>query len=388
MKINFKNADHQDPERMHGMKVDYAPAKRKVPKWRLYLIILIVFSPFIALAYRFSSGMLFVHATGFVDLEFHDITSSQDGNIKKINVIEGQQVKENQVLLELTNPELEAKLDKIKLKIKDFENSIPSDEKNTGISPLETQKQAALENLEFREAHYKKMLFLFEHKAATSTELNIARMEMLKAQVQLGEVLSRVGQDSKSSVQWKRQELELEKQSLKQQVNALKIRSPGPGTVLSIYKSLNDALSKGTSVMMLNLDLTPEEHEITTYLDPKYIQYAVVGNKVIVVFPDGSKIKARISAVEGLTQKMPLNLFRDLQVENKVFLVLKITLPSACKYAISGLPVTVYFNSYLTCLTDKCPGGKLKKWLQNLWKHKEVDTVLSPEKNTNVTIGK
>ena len=64
MKITFRPPKSVTPDREHGIRVPYAPAKRAVARWRWYLIVLLVAAPLLYLVGQLFYTLVFVKARG------------------------------------------------------------------------------------------------------------------------------------------------------------------------------------------------------------------------------------------------------------------------------------------------------------------------------------
>jgi multidrug resistance efflux pump len=99
MKVSFTKS--KDPENENGMKVEYAPSKRKVSKAVWWTILTIVFAPFVWLFVTMCMKWLFITSSGVVTMASYPVTSVQHGTIEKICVKPGQKVKAGTVLFEI-----------------------------------------------------------------------------------------------------------------------------------------------------------------------------------------------------------------------------------------------------------------------------------------------
>ena len=83
MKVRFDNRQAQDPTRVKGVQVPYAPSKRQVAQWRWYLTLLIVAAPLLYLLWKLLMPYITVSAPGYISLEKVSINSTASASATK-----------------------------------------------------------------------------------------------------------------------------------------------------------------------------------------------------------------------------------------------------------------------------------------------------------------
>ena len=108
MRISF--GKRGDPESKDGMKINYAPAKRKVSKVTWWLILAAVFTPFLWLLVSLGANWLFVSSSGVVAMDSYPVSVVGGGVVTKIYVKPGEFVRAGSRLAEVKRniPEAEA----------------------------------------------------------------------------------------------------------------------------------------------------------------------------------------------------------------------------------------------------------------------------------------
>ena len=99
MKISFTKRGN--PENKEGMKINYAPAKRKVSKAAWWLILIIVFAPFLWLLVSLGAKWFFVSSSGAVAMDSYPVMAVEGGIVTKIYVKQGEFVDAGSPLVEM-----------------------------------------------------------------------------------------------------------------------------------------------------------------------------------------------------------------------------------------------------------------------------------------------
>src|ERR1700758_2326101 len=94
MKVRFVKPEAGDPDRDRGVRVPYAPGKRHQARWRWYLILLVVGSPFLFFAGNFLYASVLIQAPGFVAQEQMTVRASSQGYVDEVYVKTFDQVKQ------------------------------------------------------------------------------------------------------------------------------------------------------------------------------------------------------------------------------------------------------------------------------------------------------
>ena len=107
MKITFRSPKSAAPDRERGLRVPYAPAKRRMARWRWYLILLLVSAPLLFVFGQLFLSLVFVSAPGIVVLQRVPVNAAMPATVETISVVPGQRVDPGQVLVVLRSADLE-----------------------------------------------------------------------------------------------------------------------------------------------------------------------------------------------------------------------------------------------------------------------------------------
>ena len=101
MKVRFTSPKKQNPDEDGGLPVRYGPAKRAVPKWRWYILVLVISTPLLFLLWRVGAAMFFINAPGVISLEKVSINSPFPAVVERISVSPGARTAHGDLLMRL-----------------------------------------------------------------------------------------------------------------------------------------------------------------------------------------------------------------------------------------------------------------------------------------------
>ena len=159
MKVHFDSQKKQEPTREKGVRIPYAPAKRRVVQWRWYLILLIVSSPLLYFLVKLLLSFLIVTAPGYVSLEKVSINSTTMGTVERIHVRTGDMVAKNQVLADIYNPNLDERKGVLQAELEALDTSgapAPTQAASNLIAEINLAKKQAA----YQAEHLEKVRFL------------------------------------------------------------------------------------------------------------------------------------------------------------------------------------------------------------------------------------
>lgn len=351
MKVRFNTKRQKDPTRDQGMKVPYAPAKRRVAQWRWHLILLVVSSPLIYFLFKLMFSLVIITAQGLVALEKISINSSSTGYVDHINVQVGDTVPQDYMMVELGSPALDEREHVLQAELSHLGSSLSPSGLRTEIL-LRNRIELARKNVAYHKEKLGKVRFLFDQGAATIAELNQAEADYGQAQFTLNQVqrelstqLEKTRRDQlQPEVQYssRRQLILAELETIKEQRKRLEQRAPFLGRILDIFIQEGKTLSPGTPILLMGRMDSPY---IVAYLDPKYTKYALSGYKATIKFPDGKTLRAQVRENSTLTMRLPADLSSPIGDRDLMILVkLDFLAPLSRVESIDGLPVTVRFD--------------------------------------------
>jgi len=351
MKVRFNTKRQNDPTRDQGIKVPYAPAKRRVAQWRWYLILLVVSSPLLYFLFHLVFSQVIVSAQGLVTLEKIPINSSGAGYVSRISVHLGDTVSRNQVLVALGSPDLDEREHVLRAELSQL--GIPSAPGPSSLGPLLQDRVAlARKNIAFRKEKLRKIRLLVSQGAATIAELNQAEAGYDQARLALNRIrsdqrlqLEKMKKENRQmAIQTarRRQVIQARLEAIAEQRKRLAQRAPFPGRILDIFVQANQSLASGAPILLMG---RLDHPYVVGYLDPRYSKYALNGHTCTVKFPDGKTIRARVRENPSLTRRLPSDLNSPLgNRDMKILVKLDFMEEISGAESIDGLPVTIRFD--------------------------------------------
>jgi len=351
MKVRFNTKRQKDPTRDQGMKVPYAPAKRRVAQWRWYLIVLVVSSPLIYFLFKLAFSQVVITAQGLITLEKISINSSSTGYVDQINVQVGDTVSQGHVMVKLGSPALDGREHVLQVELNHLGSSLPPSGLQTE-SLLRNRVELAKKNVAYHKEKLGKVRFLFDQGAATIAELNQteagydrAQFTLNQAQRELSAQLEKTRRDQlQPEVQYsnRRQLILAELETITEQRKRLQQQAPFLGRILDIFIQEGQTLSPGSPILLMGRMDSPY---IVAYLDPKYAKYALSGYKATIKLPAGKTLRAQVKENSTLTRRLPADLSSPIGDRDLMILVkLDFLAPLSRAESIDGLPVTVRFD--------------------------------------------
>jgi multidrug resistance efflux pump len=350
MKIQFLNRQ-KDPSVYHGVKIPYAPAKRKAAQWRWYLILLIVASPLLYFILRMGMSLVFVTAQGYISLDKIELNSTSPGIVDSINVEIGQEISSDTVISILHDPDLSAQKRQVEAEL-----AAMSEPQQSHFSAkkqlLNNRISLAHRILSFQNNNFQTMEFLFKQGAATQAELNTISKQRDNAQSDYDNAVyeqkayeeESLGQEIKVDPLQKKERslLEAQLKTINEQLSRLPQTTPYGGRVLDILASPGQSISSGSPIAVIGRSDKPY---VVAYINPKYAKYARQGHMAQVTLPNGRKIGAKVRENSQLTQRLPAHLISPIGSRNMMILVnLELVAPLPSINWVDGLPVDVRFR--------------------------------------------
>ncbi|NLS12972.1 HlyD family secretion protein [Vibrio sp. SM6] len=346
MKVNFHLDKKKKPQSESGMKVVYGQAKRGGYRVRWYLILAVVISPLLIMAYYLAKTHLLVTAPGIVTFYPLTITATQPALVGHLSVSVGSQVSQGQALLSLTDKALDEEVDFIQrelVALSDREVQSVDDLYQVAIAntkqSLSRVKQIQQNYDKFRqkgqvsEVDYAAIVNVSNALNSQLSDQEIAYANAKRDQQQLA-LAGPISQQYRSLMQ----ELVVKRA----QQESLTYVAPFNGRVLDVHVHPGQRVVESAPLLTLAQNITPE---ITAFLDPRYLDYGKVGEKATVVFPDGQRFSASVSRPIEVVNKLPQELqkspFQGQPAYIKVTLSFDAPLPK--ERWIEGVGVEVRF---------------------------------------------
>ncbi|PFG57790.1 multidrug resistance efflux pump [Vibrio sp. ES.051] len=306
MKVNFYLDKRHKPQSESGMKVVYGQAKRGGYRLRWYLILAIVISPLVLMAYYLFKTQILVTAPGVITSYPLVVTATRAATVGPVPVDIGSVVAKEQSLILLQDNALNKEIDFIQDELVELSKKQVQNTDELYKSAIESS-EAGLKKVEEIQKKYdvyreKGQVSEVDYAAIVSVnntlsyQLNSQRIAYMDAMRDLEELelAGPVAQEYRALMR----ELVVKRA----QQESLTLRSPINGRVLDIHVHEGQNVAKNTPMLTIARNVTPE---IIAFLNPKHLEYSQIDKKAKVVFPDGRKFAATVSQPVEVVNKLP-----------------------------------------------------------------------------------
>ncbi len=333
MHIRFHSSARTTPETIDGFKVPYAAAKRVAPKWRWRLILAIVFSPVLYIAYSAGKELFTLSAEGAVSLAQYNVRAPAAGRTARVAVTAGAKVAKGDVLVQLDDPGLDAD-------IAQRATGAGNTPRMTSGTSTAFQEELELDTriLRFAEQRLADVRDLLSQGAATAAEVREAQISADEAAA----AVLRVRQQVRGSRGEAPSSTASELSRLLAAREQLTIRAPADGYVVEILTKDNELVGAGSPLLLLSGDTEPE---VLAYVRPELLKKVHAGSAATVRLPDGVEMQAVVGDGPFLTQRAlaePDNPFGGRSSTVVLHLRARGSWPRGAR--INGLPVAVRFH--------------------------------------------
>lgn len=335
MKVRFSSTKETRPTIDEGLKVLYAPARRQAFKWRWYLILLLVATPFIFFAFKVAYNILIVEVPAQVLFPLSEVRASDAGQVVSVRVKEGQTVSPGQLLVEIDNREWRLRLQQLReLAALHSDRSIARGE--TVAEVLDIQLTRAEERLAL-------VSRLVKQGAATQGELMAAAsardrvlLERLMYEQQETRMVAQA--DTAREVS----QYDVERQWLESRLEELNLKATAEGVVTEILVFDGENVGPGTPVLRLR---SADQAQIYAYIDLDQARHAEAGQKLCLRLPDGEIIRATISRPPQSAESVPTDIRAAFSAQRRDLLVtLTPEEPLPARWLIQNLPLQARFQ--------------------------------------------
>lgn len=316
MKVRFVKPEMGDPNRDRGVTVPYAPGKRALARWRWYLILLVVGSPFIFFVGQALYTSVTIHAPGFVAQEQLTVRSSTPGYVEEVFVKPLDTVKQGDPVARIGNDALTSRAAQLRAELAQLQG-VAAHGSDSGPAPLspaafDTDLNTARDARDRAQERVNTIEGLMQQGAATEAELTAARNQYDQASSKLGELYRTMDLQTHAApgsnnnaveVQTHIVSLRAELSDIQNQLGNTLVRAPKAGRIVDIAVVKGDQLANGSKVAML----APVDGalHIDAYIPPKDSLYAAPGVNATVVFPDGTSRQAVVTEVPQIAAEVP-----------------------------------------------------------------------------------
>lgn len=178
MRVSFSR--RMNPENKDGIKISYAPARRKVSKAVWWLILTLVFAPFLWLLASLGARWLFISSPGVIAMDSYPVKAFEEGEISRIYVRAGESVAAGAPLAEMKRyvPEAGmAELRRVKAELEAL-SGVP-----VSAAALPRRSLGQMDSMVAHLANEERVMKgLMEKGAATRAEYNQAKERLISAQ--------------------------------------------------------------------------------------------------------------------------------------------------------------------------------------------------------------
>ncbi|KPG95557.1 hypothetical protein AEQ67_20225 [Pseudomonas sp. RIT-PI-q] len=336
MKIRFDSRKELSPTQEQGLSVLYAPGKRVAFRVRWYLILLLVASPLLWLGGKLAYGMLMIDAPAQLRLPILEVRARDAGRVEQLFVTAGEQVRVDQPLVNLDNPEWRARLSQLA--------AMPTNTVRATDTKLDGRERQLLRTRIGRA----------EQKVQTLEDMVISgavsRGEVLAAQSELDafradllayERREQQARQSPLSVEREILQQNAEQQWLKTRLAALSVKAAQSGRVAEVLVNPGENVGAGTLLMRIE---RLEEPLLWIYLEPLNISYAAIGQPLRVRMPDGEWLTAHVVQAVDSAGRTPTVLRGPFAAsEMGLQVAARFDQPLPPRWRIDQLPVNVRF---------------------------------------------
>ncbi|NRF61560.1 HlyD family secretion protein [Vibrio coralliilyticus] len=309
MKVNFHLDKKNNPHSEDGVKVVYGKAKRGGYRIRWYLILAIVISPLIAMAYYLFKTQVLVVAPAIITSHPVTINATHTGIVGPIPSDIGKKVSHNQTLLFLKDSALDQELNFIKSELL----KLPTDN-GFNIEALYAkainQTKSNLDKVQKIQSNYdtyrsKGQVSEVDYASIVNitNALNsqLSSQKIAFAESKRTDIETKLAGPIATEYRTLMKELVV-KRSIQE---SLTIKAPFEGRVIDIHVLEGERVSENTPLITITKNTTPE---ITAFLDPKYLRFSTIGTQAKVKYPDGETYTATVSSPVEVVNKLPQEL--------------------------------------------------------------------------------
>ena len=350
MKVNYNSTKKaQQPIIDAGLQVEYAQSKRSGYKKRWYMLLLLVSVPLTLLIWLALRPFILILAPGIITTEPLEVRAPSTAVISDVLIKGGKKVYSGEILLLLTDVELDAQIVELNLQLLELRNK-PLSYDNSIIAGLNYRIKVAAEGVQ-RQDELLKSYQQFKLKGVVPTSdmaivlqaNTVAKMTLEQAKVDLlHEKTKQQLQNRAGFIRQQKDRLKLQLAKLIAKQQALIIKSSFSGHVEDILVQRGEHIAEGQPLLWIS---SREKPIVITYVDAKYLNYVALGQMATVKLANGDSYRAEILHPTELVSKIPAQLSGPFDGQ-KSGLKVKLTLLDELPFAIEGVPVEVSFDYF------------------------------------------
>lgn len=309
MKVNFHLDKKNKPQSEDGVKIVYGQAKRGGYRLRWYLILTIVISPLLFVAYYLFRTEFLVTAPAIITSFPVTINATHSGVVGPIPTAVGKQIAQNQALVQLNDTTLDQEIEFIKQELLKLPSQLSVSADALYLSAIKQSQQSLLKVNGIQEKYttYRAKGQVSEVDYASIVSIqNALNSQLSNQQIAYAEAQRRdVEIQLAGAIAQEYRNLMKELVVKRATQESLTIKAPFEGRVLDIHVLEGERISINSPLVTIAKNVTPE---ITAFLDPKYLEYSRMGTEAKVTFPDGKSYRVQVSSPVEVVNKLPSEL--------------------------------------------------------------------------------
>lgn len=340
MKIQF-DMPPASAQQSNGVAVKYAAARRNVPRWRWYLLLVLVILPPAYFAARFAMAFWWETAPALVQIERAVVRAGVAGWVAAVPK-EGERIEQGQRLFTIQP------------------SAAPAPEPTAATPPppratdptLAVRREAAQgavdlaqRQLALREQRLAVMRRLLDRGAATRGEQETALAQVLAAQAELARARTELAAlDAEAAAAPPTTAAAAAPAAPMPQAGGEPQgpRAPLAGDVLRVFVRPGEWVNRETDVAIVQSDAPAH---VRAFVEAGRSRYAEVGRKATLRFFDGGRVPAEVVAVEQEAARLPPERVAPLSPRSQSIVVtLRPLQPLAAQHRIHQLPLDVRFE--------------------------------------------
>lgn len=342
MKINFEAPPARATD-LGGLSVEYSQSKRRPPRWRWRVVMLLLALVPLFFLGRFVLGYFWQQVPGMVIMEGSVVRSGVTGHVTYM-APQGSQLQRGDVL---------AKVERIIALPPQ-----PVDAASAGASaaaaavrvtdPQEAALRDALAIAQVQAGQLQQRVALMRRLrtqgAATVQEVQTAEMQVLQAQSQAARVRVELAQLREARVREARQSVGgppvagMPEQMKQEEI----VLMPFTGIVSSRQATEGEWVDANSNIASL---VSTDDPVIHAYLEPRELDRATPGQPATLVFQDGGRVAAKVLGVGAEAEHQPAESSSPLMMRN-LSVVVRLQPVEALpeRYRVSRMPLEVRFE--------------------------------------------
>ncbi|MEX0386390.1 HlyD family secretion protein [Spiribacter onubensis] len=332
-----------------GIPIQYGSARRPTPRLRWFLVILVVSSPLIYLAWMILRGGLMVDASGVLSYETTRAGAMVSGVVREVLVEENDSVAAGQPLIRMENPEIRGRIRHLRQELERMraDKARARDQAQRSLT-MARDEIAALETLLDDQTEWLQQVRALSRGGAitgreqyeVAARLQETRRRLMEARERALEA-ERALQQGDASLRERERQLRLSLDIARTNQTFLDIRADVDGDIVEVEVRPGDTVGPGTTLLTMTRPSVPE---LTAYLNPADGTFVRAGGRVEVRLPDGTRLPGEVIGRPRLTGRVPptmRQIIQDAEAALMVRIGLNEAVPEAM--AVHGLPVSVEF---------------------------------------------